>query len=86
MKFNLIDKDYSDKVKAGTIWFIAIICVALSLALLMDRKYLMNIPFALFTISILPPVSRKIKLNRIILNIVRILLLGLTFYSIKLYI
>ncbi len=85
-KFNLIDRDYSDKVNLVTRWAIAVICAALCIALILDGKYLTMLPLAAFTVTIVPVIRSKIELNKYILLAIRIALLVLVFYSIKVYV
>ena len=85
-KFNLTDTGYTEKVNLVTRWAIAGICTVLCVALILDRKFLTMLPLALFTVTIVPVIRSRIELNKYLLLAIRLVLLVLIFYSIKVYI
>ena len=81
--FNQIDQAYTDKVILVTWWVIVAICYLLSFEVLIGGKILTFIPLFLFSILIMPNIKDKIKLNKYVLILLRVVLLGLTFYSVQ---
>jgi hypothetical protein len=86
IKFNLGNEEFGKQVNYVTSWVITVICYILCIALIVDKKFVTCVPLFAFTVLNTPILKSKIRINEIVLTIIKAMLIVLTFYSIKIYI